>query len=411
MKKSLLVFFFRTAGIGLLFILNTTISRCVGVAEYGIFNLSITIAAIGGLIAPLGWPTAIIRFIAEYRAKNDLASLKGIFVRANQTTFFMALLLSGLCLLLSRIVANTLTLSLLYASLLIPISSFVTLRQKSLQGMNAIFFSMIPDELLFPLITACCIIFVSPTTAGEVFIIYVIFSALTMLISTFLLLKVLKPLLNNIKAVYNTKKWHKITSFILTGNIGLLLINRVDRVIIGTVCTPTELGIYSASQQLSTLTIIALSVMITIASPLLSKAYSENNIKEFIAILKKSTMLSSLFGLAVFTIIFFFARNFLSLYGNEFIYGENILKVLLIGQLIKALFGPIGIALILSGKEKTVAVLNSFSLLINILANVIIIPVYGIYGGALVSVLTFFVLNTMLFFALRRSLSGLDIKC
>ena len=69
-------------------------------------------------------------------------------------------------------------------------------------------------------------------------------------------------------------------------------------------------------------------------------------------------------------------------FGLDFIEGKTALYVLLFGQLINVLCGPVGYILMMTNKQKILRNIIVVSALLNISLNILLIPEYGILGAA-----------------------------
>ena len=155
-------FLLHATGMGLLIAMHIVLARLIGPRDYGIYSYALTITTLLALIVPLGWPTALMRFISQYREDQSWGLLKGAFLRAHQITFgsscFTATVLFAASYI--RAIPSDMTTSLRFASLLLPILSFVGLRRKALQGLQCIKASITFEEILLPvLVIACCLLF------------------------------------------------------------------------------------------------------------------------------------------------------------------------------------------------------------------------------------------------------------
>tara|TARA_B100000212_G_scaffold201429_1_gene151928 strand:+ start:78 stop:413 length:336 start_codon:yes stop_codon:yes gene_type:complete len=77
----------------------------------------------------------------------------------------------------------------------------------------------------------------------------------------------------------------------------------------------------------------------------------------------------------------------MSLFGEEFISGSTSLRILLLGQVINALCGSVGIILIMSGNEEYAKKASFFGALSIVILSFILIPKYAMIGAAIASTL------------------------
>ena len=90
------------------------------------------------------------------------------------------------------------------------------------------------------------------------------------------------------------------------------------------------------------------------------------------------------FGVSVpiLIILGFFSEPILFLFGDNYIAAKNALLILLVGQLFNSVSGPAAIYLNMTGRQRVLNVILAFGLILNILLNIILIPMYGIEGAA-----------------------------
>ena len=80
--------------------------------------------------------------------------------------------------------------------------------------------------------------------------------------------------------------------------------------------------------------------------------------------------------------LYLFGKEFLSLYGIEFAAGQTALNILLIGNMINALAGSVGLILKMTGHERDVLWTGIMAAVTNMVLNAILIPQFGIEGAA-----------------------------
>ena len=113
-------------------------------------------------------------------------------------------------------------------------------------------------------------------------------------------------------------------------------------------------------------------------------------------------------GIFIFTLIAslsiaILGEFILSLFGKEFVAGYLPLLILLFGQVISMLSGSVGFLMTMTGHQNQAAKILSAGILINILMNILLVPVFGIIGAAIATATTTAFLNiVMLSFVWKR---------
>lgn len=121
-----------------------------------------------------------------------------------------------------------------------------------------------------------------------------------------------------------------------------------------------------------------------------AKKFDKNNI----SISVKISIASMLCCLVGFTVLGKFLIKFV--YGSEFLPSYNVVLILMFGAFPMAMFKLLGIVLISQGRRKAHFISLAVSAVINIVANIITVPLWGMYGAAWASVASYSVCGVML---------------
>jgi len=176
---------------------------------------------------------------------------------------------------------------------------------------------------------------------------------------------------------------------------------RVDQFMINHMLGKAELGIYSIGVQLAEL---ALLIPASVAAPLLGNLLNKSleNHRE----IKKTTALTVKFTLyvtaAVAAIGVLMSPLVPLLYGQDFSRSGLILAVLLAG-IIFASIGKVAPSYYVSiGKPKVPLILAFCVFSVNLLANLLLIPKYGILGAAIASTISYTFFGILYIFILKQ---------
>ena len=162
-KDALLV---RSTGLVLLFMMHMFLGRFLGLEAYGTFSYAITLATIGAMVAPLGWHTAIIRYIAQYIEKKQWGLMRGALSQAQRSTLLAVIPCAAVFLVISHFASTEgLTVSFGYAALLLPVLALIYIRRGALQGLKKVKSSIVPEEVVIPAVFVVFIFIFGITTA------------------------------------------------------------------------------------------------------------------------------------------------------------------------------------------------------------------------------------------------------
>jgi O-antigen/teichoic acid export membrane protein len=180
--------------------------------------------------------------------------------------------------------------------------------------------------------------------------------------------------------------------------------HRADVIMVGFFKGTTDAGIYSVSVHWANLMVWGLTAVNLVAAPLISQLYTQNKIRE----LQRMASLSAL-GIAIFTlpaaiIMLFCGTWLLGLFGDGFKAGYGALVFLVAGQSVNALTGSVGYLLTMTGHQKEAAIVIGITAFINISLNVILIPMMGLKGAAIATMISTMIWKFAMYVIVRRNL-------
>jgi O-antigen/teichoic acid export membrane protein len=168
---------------------------------------------------------------------------------------------------------------------------------------------------------------------------------------------------------------------------------------------PAEsVGYYQAAFQIVVVFAVILSGFSKIIVPIISSLQKEKTLEDIEEIYRIGTKWAIYLSIPVLIILFFAPQDVLILlYGSEYRGAKNILLVLLIGQIINLITGPVAPLLIALGYQNYMLFFSGLALVINVALGVFLIPRIGLLGMAVSSsIATAFVYLSSLFVSLKR---------
>jgi O-antigen/teichoic acid export membrane protein len=168
----------------------------------------------------------------------------------------------------------------------------------------------------------------------------------------------------------------------LSSSIGFLM-GWADTILIGILRTEAELGIYNVAFRIAMITSIILFAVNSIAAPKFAELYGCKNYIELRRTLRTVRQIIFCCSVPLFLILFYKASWILALFGPDFENGKTTLLLLLVGQFVSVVAGPMSNILEMSGREKCVQNVMVSALFANLIFSVILIPKYGIVGAAI----------------------------
>ncbi|MFN3383324.1 MAG: flippase [Archaeoglobaceae archaeon] len=368
---------------------------------FGIYSLSFSIISIFAVFADLGINNATTRYIADAVAKNDYNLAGGYFHFLFKFKSFLTLVISAIVAIsansLSQIFEKPIAEPLLILSLFLFLSSMNSLFLSIANAMNDFKLNFLnytflgTTKLFFTLL----LVLLGLSLLGA--ILAVVFSAIiTLLFAVYYVLRKYRSIFVAKRGVDKTRLFRFIAFTAVLSTTWVIFAN-VDMVMIGYFLESKEVAFYRAG--FSIITAIAGFISIpAVLLPVFVKLEGEDLSKAFSRAFKYSLALCipSAFG------VILIAKNLLLFaYGIEYIQGLNAMQILSL-LLVSPAFGIYGA--IFSSKERPE--LNfyplTFSMLLNVVLNWALIPIYGIEGAAIATVVSNIVFWVFLAFVCAR---------
>ncbi|WP_406944934.1 oligosaccharide flippase family protein [Halobacillus sp. SY10] len=392
-KSSSIVFVGRIVGLFLGLVLNLFAARYLGAEAYGRFMLVYTIVSFISIFMKLGLDQGIIAFIPK---EKDQKKSNSIIIFAFGASLLISTIMTLLLLGFSKIIAVELLNDAEIFSILIYMSPFIILlslidlfrgvyRSKS----DITNFVLMQNYFIpsFKILIFICLYFLGYTINGLIVAFY---------ISTLLAIGYfINSILKNIKIRYiftkeNVSNFKEVLKFsaplILIGGMNFV-ITKSDVLMIGYYLNSQDVGVYSIAVKIGTLSSFILVAFNTMFAPVITRLYSNKEIKEIKGLYTTITKWSLLGNLIIFSIIISFSQEIMILFGDEFLIGSTALILVAIGQLVNSAVGPASYINTMTGKPLFELYISIVTACLNILLNVTLIPIYGIEGAAIASLL------------------------
>jgi O-antigen/teichoic acid export membrane protein len=371
--------------------INVVIIRSLGAGSYGIYALAVSIITISGAIALLGIPYAMVKFVSQYKALNDIPRLKGTIwgglalVLVSSTVLCLGLVYLSHFLNLRIFHKPDLTTVLKIMALSLPFSCLGAVVLASLQGAKLIKYRVLVNEVLVPLCRLSCIVLaiaVGYQLRGVAWA-YAFAIVVGTVLGCFFLIKTFPEILKKGPIVYERRR---LTSFSLPllfiGIFQTLLLSQMSILMIGYYLSAAIVGIFATTQRFLPLILIPLRAFNNIFAPIISDLFAREKREELENQFKTVAKWVFMTSLPIFTLLIFFSKQLLSIFGPEFAAHSGAMIVLCTGQMINSATGSGGLMLMMTGRPY-INLFNSALLCVaSILLNIYMIPRYGIIGAA-----------------------------
>jgi O-antigen/teichoic acid export membrane protein len=181
---------------------------------------------------------------------------------------------------------------------------------------------------------------------------------------------------------------------ILSGGAGVLIAS-IDIIMVNQKLGLNPTGVYRIAFYFGTIISIPLRSLYRIAMGIVSEAFKKNDLVEINSLYKKSCNTQLVIGLLLFIGIWSNIDNIMALLPAEYAEGRNVILFISAGNLIDMGTGINYIIMLASKYYRFDGYFMIAILFLTILANYLLIPIYGIMGSAIATALTITIYNIM----------------
>jgi len=391
--KSGIAFVLKVGGMLLGYLLTIYLAREFSSVGVGTYSLFMSITTLLGILSLVGFGMATQRFVGEFQAKEQLFLLTKYYKFAVVIVVFAA---SSIAMILyfSKGVLQTHVFNISDSVIIITVAALTiplfTLNDFKIEFLRALGFIALSEFFrnIFKPLGVLLVLYVliesqsgvSIYTALIIFTIVVLVSFLTL--SIFLDRQLSKSRQSKTNATLSKPEVIDVAFPLLIASLGALILSHVDILMIASLMTVEDVGLYSVGVKVAYVTAVVLLAINTVIATQISKAFAAGDRERLDQVVRLSSRLIFLGTLPIALLILFFSDYILLLFGEEFLTAKWALVILTFGQMLNALTGSVGILLSMTGHQRFVRNVVWIVLLINIVLNFWLIPLWGIEGAA-----------------------------
>lgn len=183
--------------------------------------------------------------------------------------------------------------------------------------------------------------------------------------------------------------------FSLLGGVTSVLIWNIDVIMLGAMEGLNSTAIYAIAFYIGSIIAVPQRSIEKIAGPLLSDFIKNKKWADVQSIYSKTSLNQLILGLFIFGIVWLNLDVLFVLMPDIYSNGKWVVFIIGVGKLIEMVTGANGIILLNSKHYRVSFYTNIILVVVTITANYLLIPIYGIEGAALASILALFVYNSV----------------
>lgn len=408
LSKGIVSLAFRVMGIAFGFLIAWMLSFFFKEKIYGAFSLLQTIIQLLAMIFTLGIQNTLLIEINKIQPLNQHTA-NSLLVQMFKLVFLVALapmifFYFGAPFISSVIFSKPhLGESFKFIALFLPVFLFHELVLYYFIGVKrfltfGIFMFVVPNVLFI------CFVFSlrkDLVDSSDLVLYYALSFLISFLIELFMIIDIRKKFV--FEKFSKKRIFFSSVPMMFSGLMGFL-ISWTDVLMLGAMSTEESVGIYNVAFKIGMFVLIIIASINIITGPKIAEFFVNKDIENLKKMVQKSTQFVTLISLPIVFVMVFFSEFLLQFFGKSYSAGSFVLIIIAISTFISAMSGNVDQILNLTDNRKLLFKINFFTLVINIVLNYILIPVFDINGSAIASMISIIILNLTCVYFIKKKL-------
>ena len=383
-------------GAGITCMAQLVTARIIGPDSYGIYAYVLAWVTLLGYFSTLGFHVSLLRFVSAYQAKEEWALARGVirYSQCGTAVTAVIIVLIGICgiVALHGSLRPELTLSFLLGIAAVPFLALQLINASLVRAFGGIIAALAPERVVRD---GLLLAIVAAVFWGNLYRLDATLAMGAMLLSSILMLGLVRiflrrlrpPALDRAKPTYTAKDWWLPTLPLSLMMIADNLMSRSAVIALGLVGNTRDAGIFAAAFSIATVTALPRMAVATAFAPSVSALFALGDQAGLQSLSVKATWLS-LLGTACTAIpLLLLAEPLLAWFGRDFMTGAPIVRILVLGQVLAAAYGPQQHLITMTGHERAGAVIVAVCAGLSLAGCLLTIDSFGIKGAALATAL------------------------
>lgn len=395
-----------------------------GASGYGLYTLSLSLVNLVSAIFNLGLDDATVRYVAIYRGKRQIRSLRGVLLFCT-TLAGIAGIIGAVLLIAFTPHLVSLWLSLKHHKLqngqtldravsllqvmapVIPLMTMQVMWYAGLRGFKAFKWRVLATNILQPILQILLLGLVLAffrnkdgiTYVAAVLVISTMFNAV---LNLYFLFRQVDNVATPEPGKYEVREWLTFAMLNFLTTIMDTVLDSIDTILLAAFgVSDVQLGQYGAAMRLSNFIQMPLMSINNIFAPTIAELHSKGEMQKLETMFKIMGKWSITFSLPLFLVTVLFAPYLVILPGASFAPAWPLLIAFAVGCMLNAGTGAVGYMLLMTGYQKLSFLNSMVAVAVNIGLGIYLTPRYGAMGTAVSTGLAICALNIMRLFQVR----------
>lgn len=383
-------------------VISILLARGLGVADFGTFASFQAVVFVGLAVMRTGGPLLIVREIAAALSSGKLSTVRGMTLVSDRYVLCLAVLVAGIAggtfVLLDTAKATLFATGLGVAYLWAALSIFDGVSR----GFGAVLLGRAAELVVRPLVLAVALSAIFLYGGGITLTAAILLFAASILVGLLfsLVVRLLVARAEGLRAATPEVHWWPWgKSLLQLGAIGILgtLSVQLEVLMLTSLATPEEVGLYRAASQIGLLTALGLGIVNLQLAPQFSAALARGDRDAVQALALRASRFALALGLPIALVALVAADPLVRLlYGSDFAAAAPAMRIVALGQLMTPLSGVAALILISGQREMLVLAVSAGTLVVGTVLNLMLIPLLGATGAAVAFVAALWLWNAVL---------------
>ncbi len=385
----------KVIGMVLTFVASLALARFLGSGGYGTYAYAISWAALVSVPAVMGLDVLATREIARFKTCRNMTAIVEFLRWSSRTvtiaSFFLALTAAFLIWYFKGYLGSHSTYALLAAVPVFFLLAQVRLRQGIIQGLEKVVRAQQPQYLVLPasLLAITLLLGAFDRLSAPI---AVLVHAVSMGIAVFYANRFLRLQRDNVQPTNVDEKatriWLRSAYPLLILNSALMVNEQISVILLGSLVSQEQAGIFDIARKLAALVAFGIVAINMPLAPTIAALHLQQDFEKLQRVITKSVQSAIAIALPAALGLIFFGNWILGIFGEAFQAGYAALIVLCLGHLVTVGMGSVALLLNMTGYERDAAQGAVMAAMLNTMLSVVFIPLWGIEGAAVASVLS-----------------------
>lgn len=411
-RRALFAFSIRVASAAIAYLSHALLARWMGAFEYGVFAYVWIWVIILGALSNLGLSTSVMRFVPQYRERGEADHLRGFVLRSLTISLAaptaIAIAGAGVLYALQDVVTSYYVLPLFLAAICLPMFGLVETQDGVARAFSWIDVALLPPYIVRPvlLLALMAAAVLADAEPDAVTALWAAIGAnwLTAAGQFLLLRRRLSGAVEPGPRRYRIGHWLAVSLPFMFMDGFYLILSHTDVLILDLFRQPEDIAVYFAALKTTGLIAFVHFAVIAVVTPRISQQHAAGRRDELAALLRDASQWMFWPSLLTAAGVLALGWPLLWLFGAGFTYAYPVMFILAAGLMVRAAMGPADALLNMMGHQKLTMLNLLAATVLNVALNLLLIPLYGLYGAAAATALSVSIQAVMLLLLARRRL-------